>query len=211
MAGARRENPLDRDRGRPHRVPRLMLQWGIRLVRNRSDASPSPPSAGRHGGAGRHCGGRGRRDSARRGPAQGGSAEARGSRALSRLVALHGCNGLRNSAGQLGTRYRDWGGRLVAQGFAVIYPDSFGSRGLGSQCAVRERRVRSSRERVADANAARRWLQEQSWVKADRVSLIGWSSAPPHATARRISARRSLSTRAAAGSMTPPGARAFRP
>ena len=92
------------------------------------------------------------------------------------VVALHGCNGLRNSAGQIGTRYRDWGGRLVAQGFAVIYPDSFGSRGLGSQCTVRERRARSSRERVADANAARRWLQEQSWVKADRVSLIGWSS-----------------------------------
>jgi dienelactone hydrolase len=41
---------------------------------------------------------------------------------------------------------------------------------------VRERRARSSRERVVDANAARRWLQEQSWVKPDRVSLVGWSS-----------------------------------
>jgi dienelactone hydrolase len=41
---------------------------------------------------------------------------------------------------------------------------------------VRERKVRSSRERVADANAARRWLQSQSWAIKNRVSLIGWSN-----------------------------------
>jgi dienelactone hydrolase len=29
---------------------------------------------------------------------------------------------------------------------------------------------------VADANAARRWLQHQSWVIPERVSLIGWSN-----------------------------------
>jgi dienelactone hydrolase len=92
------------------------------------------------------------------------------------VVALHGCGGLMKRSGQLGARYRDWGQRLVAAGFAVLFPDSFGSRGLGSQCTVRERRVRSSRERVKDANAARRWLQAQNWVKRGRVALIGWSS-----------------------------------
>jgi len=92
------------------------------------------------------------------------------------VVGLHGCGGLINGAGQLGARSRDWGERLAAAGFVVLFPDSFGSRGLGSQCTVRERRARSSRERVADANAARRWLQGKDWVKADRVALLGWSS-----------------------------------
>jgi dienelactone hydrolase len=36
--------------------------------------------------------------------------------------------------------------------------------------------VRTDRERTADTNAARAWLQAQSFVKPDRVSLLGWSS-----------------------------------
>ena len=58
----------------------------------------------------------------------------------------------------------------------VLLPDSHGSRGAGSQCALRSRSIRNDRERVADADAARAWLQSQSWVAPDRVSLLGWSS-----------------------------------
>ncbi len=90
------------------------------------------------------------------------------------VVALHGCAGLGKHG--LAARYRDWAERLVSIGFAVLLPDSFGSRGLGPQCRTRKRSVRAGRERVADANAARRWLQEQSFVKPDRVSLLGGSS-----------------------------------
>ncbi len=36
--------------------------------------------------------------------------------------------------------------------------------------------VRNDRERVADANAARQWLQNQSFVQPDHVALLGWSS-----------------------------------
>lgn len=68
------------------------------------------------------------------------------------------------------------GDRLAAIGLAVLFPDSFASRGLTNQCRVRERKVRSSRERVADANAARRWLQGQGWSMTNRVSLMGWSN-----------------------------------
>jgi dienelactone hydrolase len=57
----------------------------------------------------------------------------------------------------------------------VLLPDSNGSRGLGSQCGARSRSMRVERELVADANAARVWLQAQPWVAADRVSLLGWS------------------------------------
>jgi len=92
------------------------------------------------------------------------------------VVGLHGCAGLLDRTGQLQARYRDWGERLAAAGFAVLYPDSFSPRGIDSQCSVGERRARSSRERVADANAARRWLQGKDWIKADRVALVGWSS-----------------------------------
>lgn len=92
------------------------------------------------------------------------------------VVGLHNCTGLMNRAGVLGARYADWGERLSKNGFAVLLPDSNRSRGLGSQCGARSRSVRVDRELVADANAARLWLQRQPWVAADRVSLLGWSS-----------------------------------
>jgi len=92
------------------------------------------------------------------------------------VVGLHGCGGLTDHAGTMGSRYRDWGQRLAKAGFAVLFPDSYGSRGLGSQCTVHNRTVRPEHERVADANAARRWLQGQTWVKADHVALVGWST-----------------------------------
>ncbi len=92
------------------------------------------------------------------------------------IVALHGCGGLGRRPAGIAQLYGDWAKRLVAAGFVVVFPDSFGSRGLGSQCRVRNSRVRSSRERVTDVNAARRWLQSQSFVRADHISLLGWSS-----------------------------------
>jgi dienelactone hydrolase len=91
-------------------------------------------------------------------------------------VALHGCAGLVNRAGKILGRLNDWGERLAAAGVAVVFPDSFTSRGLATQCGVRERRVRSARERVADANETRHWLQQQPWAIKDRVALIGWST-----------------------------------
>jgi len=92
------------------------------------------------------------------------------------VVALHACGGLNVGGGRIGARYRDWGERLVKSGFVVLYPDSYGSRGLGSQCTTQTTTVRNDRERVADADAALRWLQEQSWVVPDRVALLGWSA-----------------------------------
>ena len=92
------------------------------------------------------------------------------------VVGLHGCEGLLNSSGAPSARYRDWAGRLVAAGFAVLYPDSYGSRGLGSQCTVRSRAVRAERERVGDIHAVRAWLHDQSCVATDRIALLGWSN-----------------------------------
>lgn len=92
------------------------------------------------------------------------------------VVAMHGCGGLYNSRGLVSARYGDWAQQLTRLGFVVLFPDSYGSRGLGPQCRVKNRPIRTERDRVADANAARQWLQSQSYVKADRVSLLGWSN-----------------------------------
>lgn len=91
------------------------------------------------------------------------------------IVALHGCGGLWREPGKLSSRHADWGERLAAAGFIVLMPDSYGSRKLGSQCGVKELTVRSSRERVADASAARHWLQTRADVKNEAVMLLGWS------------------------------------
>jgi dienelactone hydrolase len=92
------------------------------------------------------------------------------------VVALHGCSGLNSPDGRLNPRHADWGERLAKAGFLVLLPDSFGSRGLGSQCSVRERTVRPSRERVGDAESAKAYLQGRADVKAEAVSLLGWSN-----------------------------------
>lgn len=92
------------------------------------------------------------------------------------VIALHGCGGLFNSQGWPSARHADWGRRLAAEGFLVVMPDSFGSRGLGSQCGVGARSVRAGRERVADVLATKNWLQTQPEVKASAISLLGWSN-----------------------------------
>src|SRR3984957_18312047 len=49
------------------------------------------------------------------------------------VVALHGCESLINRSGKMAPQFADWGERLVAAGLAVVFPDSFGSRGVRTQ------------------------------------------------------------------------------
>jgi dienelactone hydrolase len=92
------------------------------------------------------------------------------------VVAMHNCAGLMNPSGTMRTRYRDWAQQFVKMGFIVLFPDSYGPRGLGNQCGDRNQTIRADHERVADASAARRWLQQRAEVKGDRISLLGWSN-----------------------------------
>lgn len=85
------------------------------------------------------------------------------------IVALHGCGG------PWASRDQDWGTRLAGAGFLVVFPDSFGSRGLGSQCTTRERSIRP-RQRAEDAFAAAEWLAGRADVSRSRIGLIGWSN-----------------------------------
>ena len=92
------------------------------------------------------------------------------------VVALHGCAGLEDKAGAPSPRHDDWGRRLSALGYVVLFPDSFASRGLGPQCKNSERELSPSRERVADAAAALGFLSARPDVAADAISLLGWSN-----------------------------------
>jgi dienelactone hydrolase len=85
------------------------------------------------------------------------------------IVALHGCGG------PWQPRDDDWGNRLAGAGFLVVFPDSFGSRGLGSQCMTRARSLRP-RDRAEDAFATAEWLASRKDVARSRIGLLGWSN-----------------------------------
>jgi dienelactone hydrolase len=92
------------------------------------------------------------------------------------VIALHGCGGLGSHSEPVLPRYRDWAEQLLKDGNAVLLPDSYGSRELGPQCRVKERRILARRERVADITASRQWLMQQPWAAHDRISLMGWAN-----------------------------------
>ena len=92
------------------------------------------------------------------------------------VIALHGCGGLSGHSEPVQVRYRDWAEELLKDSKAVLFPDSYGSRELGPQCRVKERRITARRERVADILAARQWLLQQAWAAQDRITLLGWAN-----------------------------------
>ena len=93
------------------------------------------------------------------------------------VLALHGCGGLYAKGGVLAERYREMAERLHAAGYAVLMPDSFGSRGLRDICQTRYRdRSVDVAQRVQDARAALAWLAAQPQVDARRIGVLGWSN-----------------------------------
>lgn len=93
------------------------------------------------------------------------------------VLALHGCGGLYAKGGGLAERYRETAERLHAAGYAVLMPDSFGSRGLREICQTRYReRSVDVAQRVLDARAALAWLAAQPQVDARRIGVLGWSN-----------------------------------
>ena len=98
-----------------------------------------------------------------------------GSGPFAAVIALHGCGGLSAQGEAVAPRYREWAEQLLKAGYAVLLPDSFGSREVGPQCREKERKVLARRERVADVTAAHKWLLAQSWIARERISLIGWA------------------------------------
>jgi dienelactone hydrolase len=86
------------------------------------------------------------------------------------VVALHGCSG------PFASRDGSWAVVLAHAGHIVLLPDSFGSRGLGSQCEVADRSVDASHVRRGDAIAAATWLSRQPGTPPGGIDLVGWSN-----------------------------------
>jgi len=96
------------------------------------------------------------------------------------VVALHGCGGLYATTGVrqglLNARHQGMADLLLAQGYAVVFPDSLRPRGETELCTqkIGERRI-TQRERRADTLAALAWVAGQPWVQPKRIALLGWS------------------------------------
>jgi dienelactone hydrolase len=90
------------------------------------------------------------------------------------VLALHGCGGNFRPDGSLVPRVMDWSARWTAQGYAVLWPDSFGSRGLPPQCTVKVRSINPA-DRARDALATLAWLGGQAFADTARIGLVGWS------------------------------------
>ena len=89
------------------------------------------------------------------------------------VVALHGCGSLFDKQGNLKARESAWGQLLTSKGYAILFPDSFGPRGVSSDCEGAH--VRAWAERSFDAYGALRYLQAQRYVIGDHIGLMGWS------------------------------------
>jgi dienelactone hydrolase len=96
------------------------------------------------------------------------------------VIALHGCGGLfsagRGREKELSERHAAHAEAMLAAGYIVLLPDSFGSRGVREVCTIRagERTINPQRRRL-DTLGALQWLAAQPGVTRDRIALVGWS------------------------------------
>lgn len=96
------------------------------------------------------------------------------------VLALHGCGGLfatqGSRRGQLNARHDGMARLLIAQGYSVLFPDSFSTRGESSICTqkIRDRKIGQTHRRD-DVTGALSWLAGQPWVDASKIALLGWS------------------------------------
>lgn len=91
------------------------------------------------------------------------------------IVLMHGCGGMYTERGQLTGRHRDWAQRFSTWGFMVLLVDSFGPRGLGPLCALKDRPIQPWKERSLDAYAALAYLVARADVDRQNVFVMGWS------------------------------------
>ena len=96
------------------------------------------------------------------------------------VIVLHGCggmySGLRGHADELSRHNAAWTSDLVAEGYAVLFPDSFSPRGQREICTIApaSRTINAGRRRL-DVLGALAWLGSRRGVDRDRVALLGFS------------------------------------
>lgn len=96
------------------------------------------------------------------------------------VIAMHGCGGMystREGHGQeLAERMALRVDPMLRDGYAVLFVDSFRSRGVSEVCTIRtrERTISASRRRL-DALGALAYLASRPDIARDRIALVGWS------------------------------------
>jgi dienelactone hydrolase len=93
------------------------------------------------------------------------------------VVLLHGCGGLLDGKGRLGTRQVEYAALLNAEGWHALALDSLTSRGVKELCTLKtgQRPITQAHRRL-DALGALQWLAAQPGVDATRLVLLGWSN-----------------------------------
>lgn len=96
------------------------------------------------------------------------------------VVALHGCGGmysaLKSRHDDLSLRHQAMADLLVNEGYVVLFPDSFRTRGRDEICTIENRRrTITQANRRLDTLAALAFLQARADVAPDRVAVLGWS------------------------------------
>jgi len=91
------------------------------------------------------------------------------------VVLLHGCSGMYTARGRLPERNFDWAQRFAGWGFVALLVDSFGPRGHGPLCELKDRPTHPWVERTADAYAALDYLAMRSDVDPLNIFVMGWS------------------------------------
>jgi dienelactone hydrolase len=91
------------------------------------------------------------------------------------VVGLHGCGGLLDNKGALQARETAWAGVLTERGYVMLFVDSFTPRHQAASCRDNTPPVYPWRERMFDVYGALTYLQQQPFVLADRIGLMGWS------------------------------------
>ena len=94
------------------------------------------------------------------------------------VIGMHGCHGLLDQDGKVHPQYGTWGEILSKDGYLVLLPDAFGSRGHGDLCAVQPpsaRPVQADREIPRDNYGALAYLRTRPDVKPNSIAILGQS------------------------------------
>jgi dienelactone hydrolase len=78
-------------------------------------------------------------------------------------------------SGQITPIYRAWAAEFNRLGYVFLLVDSFGPRRHGEMCSISGFDLDIYRRRPRDGYGALWFLQEQPFVRGDRVALGGWS------------------------------------
>ena len=96
------------------------------------------------------------------------------------VIALHGCGGMYSALpsrrDRLSLRHQAMADLLTAEGYLVLFPDSFRSRSQEEICSIEARqRTINQVHRLRDAQAALAYLQARADVVPNRIAVLGWS------------------------------------